>query len=77
MTIRKISCMTISFSTALTASANLDAGCVPAAKHFDVWLRIVDGDMVTGAIEEDETPICPSWRVFGAEFGQDPQFPRH
>ena len=67
---------TVGMIAVVTLASAVDAGpCVPAKKHFDVWLRIVDGDLVTGAIAEDETPICDNWRVFGAEFGEEPGFP--
>ncbi len=44
---------------------------------FDVWLRIVDGQLVTGAISEGDPgdPIAENWRVFAAEMGEDRQFP--
>ncbi len=44
-------------------------------EHFDVWLQIVGDQLVTGAISEDEVPISPVNRVFGAELGEDPDFP--
>ncbi len=45
--------------------------------HFDVWLRPVDGALFTGAISEGAPgePIAEDWRVFGAELGEDPDFP--
>ena len=38
-------------------------------EHFDVWLRIVEDTFVTGAISEEEEPLDPFHRIFGAEFG--------
>jgi hypothetical protein len=44
-------------------------------EHFDVWLRLVEETLVTGAISEDEAPLDPFHRVFGAELGEDPKEP--
>ena len=46
------------------------AGPPEEEEHFDVWVRLVDGGIVTGSISEDETPLDEQWRVFGAEFGE-------
>ncbi|MHC5113798.1 MAG: hypothetical protein ACYTGP_05160 [Planctomycetota bacterium] len=44
-------------------------------EHFDVWVRVDGSTLRTGRITEDGIPQEPEWRVFGAEFGEDPQFP--
>lgn len=52
-------------------------GGPPPEEHFDIWLRPVDGRIVTGSISEGTpgTPIEEEVRVFGAELGEDVQFP--
>lgn len=61
--------------TAATIIAGSAGVGVADEKHFDVWLRIVEETFVTGAISEDEEPLDPYHRVFGAEFGEDPEEP--
>jgi len=49
----------------------------PPEEHFDIWLRPVNGQIVTGSITEGTpgTPLNEVERVFGAELGEDPLFP--
>lgn len=43
-------------------------------EHVDIWLHIADGEIITGTADEDG-PIEDIARVFGAELGEDPDFP--
>ncbi len=45
--------------------------------HSDVWLRIVDGTIVTGSITEGTPgdPIAENERVFATDMGEEPDFP--
>ncbi|MCA9295810.1 MAG: hypothetical protein KC983_04820 [Phycisphaerales bacterium] len=73
------------FSRHLTACAVLGASCFTLSahaisgpmeeEHFDVWLRLDGGQVVTGSRFEDETIRSLNERVFGAELGEDPLFP--
>lgn len=42
--------------------------------HFDTLIEVLNGNLITSAIEEDEDPssIIPGARVFGAELGELP-----
>jgi len=44
-------------------------------EHFDVWLQAGASALITGAIDEDGTPLESVHRVFGAEFGEEPTEP--
>lgn len=60
---------TIIMAGVVAATTAVHAG--PAEEeHFDVWVRLAHGAVVTGSISEDEVPIDERWRVFGAEFGE-------
>jgi len=66
------------FTIGVGCAAMLIASTAAAdGEFFDVWLRPVDGTLVTGAITEGAPgrPIADHWRVFAAELGEDPQFP--
>jgi hypothetical protein len=60
--------------SAATAVVVADEGKEP---HFDIWLRPVDGALLTGSITEGTPgePIAEIARVFEAELGEDPKFP--
>ncbi|MDZ4828591.1 MAG: GC-type dockerin domain-anchored protein [Phycisphaerae bacterium] len=49
----------------------------PKPPHFDIWLRVVDANMVTGSISEGTPgkPLDEFVRVFAADLGEDPEFP--
>ncbi|MFO0872797.1 MAG: hypothetical protein U0575_02340 [Phycisphaerales bacterium] len=61
-------------SLALVASAASFAD-PPKEPHFDCWIRVVRGQVLTGAISERGVPVSTCWRTFGAELGEDEQFP--
>ncbi len=53
------------------AAMGLFAGTALAEEeHFDVWLTLSGGSLVTGAISEDELTTIDGVRVFGAELGE-------
>jgi hypothetical protein len=64
-------------SFASLALAHTTLAGPPPEPHFDIWLRPVNGQIVTGSITEGTPgdPIEDVFRVFGAELGEDPSFP--
>jgi hypothetical protein len=53
------------------AAAGVMAGSAMAEEpHFDVWLTVSGGNLVTGAISEDGLTTEQGVRVFGAELGE-------
>jgi len=68
--------LTFVSSFSFSAPAPAPAG-PPPEEHFDIWLRPADGRIVTGSITEGTpgSPINEVERVFGAELGEDAQFP--
>lgn len=61
-------------SFSLAASNALWAGS-PEQPHFDCWIRVVKGGIATGSIGEGGDPVSTDWRAFGADLGEDEQFP--
>jgi len=52
------------------AGFGMFAGTAMAEEHFDVWLTLSNGSLVTGAISEDGLTTVGGVRVFGAELGE-------
>lgn len=68
----------VSLSIVLAASfASALAADGPKEPHADIWIRIVDGAIVTGSITEGTPgdPIAENERVFAADLGEDPKLP--
>lgn len=66
-------------TTSLIAAALISATARGDGKepHLDIWLRPVDGAVMTGAITEGTPgkPVADRADVFAGEFGTDPKFP--
>jgi hypothetical protein len=55
---------------AMALAAGLAGSVMAEEEHFDVWLSISGGNLVTGAITEDGSATVSGVRVFGAELGE-------
>lgn len=68
-----------SFVLAIAVAASIGALAHAADKkpHLDLWLHPEGGELVVGSITEGTPgdPVDAVARVFGAEFGEDPEFP--
>lgn len=65
---------------AATAAASISGSLLADGTkepHLDIWVRIVEDRIVTGSITEGDPgePVSVEERVFGAELGEDPEFP--
>jgi hypothetical protein len=55
---------------AVVMAAGLAGSVLAEEEHFDVWLTLSGGNLVTGAITEDGLTTVGGVRVFGAELGE-------
>lgn len=68
---------TLAASTLTIALAVSTFAGPPARPHFDLWLHPEGASLLTGSITEGTPgePVATIARVFGADLGEDPEFP--
>lgn len=66
----------VAAGTALAATAVVSPLAHAEGGHLDPFVWAQDGRIEIGAWDDDENKLhAPMWRVFGADLGEDPDFP--
>lgn len=73
---RTIAARLVAAGTALAATAIVSPLAHAEGGHLDPFVWAQNGRIEIGAWDDDENTLhAPMWRVFGADLGEDPDFP--